>query len=382
MKIAFATFANLPNPPSKGGAVEALIDDLCLENENEKKLEIDLFSIYDDEAKKLSYGYKNTKFHYYKNKKHGKFTLKNIVAKFFKIYIPDKNMNRIISLINKEKYDFVIVTSLNRELKFVFSRIKSKVIWYLHGDPFSALSKKNIEDILKNTDGIIAVSDFIKERVCNLKGAKKVNVVLNCIDLIPLEKEKELEARRTVRERFQIGEGEILYTYVGRITPIKGILETIRAFVSAKIPNSKLMIVGAPSGKEQEEYYAKLKAEADKNVIFSGYIPHNQLNEIYAATDVVTVPSLCCESALLTGLEALVCGRKVITTNSGGIPEYTNGVNARLIEIDDKFESSLKEALIDFSQREYVEEGFDKEKFSGKEFYKNFRKALKELKEK
>ena len=42
MKIAIATFADLPNPPVKGGAVESLIDDLCQVNEAEHKLSIDV----------------------------------------------------------------------------------------------------------------------------------------------------------------------------------------------------------------------------------------------------------------------------------------------------------------------------------------------------
>ena len=42
MKIAIATFADLPSPPVKGGAVETLIDIICQINEKKKKIDIDL----------------------------------------------------------------------------------------------------------------------------------------------------------------------------------------------------------------------------------------------------------------------------------------------------------------------------------------------------
>lgn len=381
MKIAFATFADLPNPPTKGGAVEALIDDICIENEKDNALSIDIYSIYDKAAEALSCRYKNTAFHFYHKQTYGKWTFKNIVAKLFHIYLPDRNMNKIISMINQQNYDFVIVTSINRELKYVFSKINAKVIWYLHGDPFSALTEKQISDVLKNADGVIAVSEFIKGRVANITGVPDIKVVLNCTDIVPLHGEGETIARNKIREKYSIGENDVLFTYVGRITPIKGILETVKAYVSADIPSSRLMIVGAPSGREQEFYYEALKAESNKKVVFPGYIPHDALSEIYAATDVVVVPSLCYESALLTGIEALLCRRKVITTNMGGIPEYTSGKNACLLEVDEHFEKALKEAMIVFSKQNYQEDGFDVKKFSQKAFYKNFCKAIRELRE-
>ena len=39
MKIAIATFADLPSPPVKGGAVETLIDIICQINEKKKKID-------------------------------------------------------------------------------------------------------------------------------------------------------------------------------------------------------------------------------------------------------------------------------------------------------------------------------------------------------
>ena len=62
MKIAIISPMILPVPSLKGGAVEGLIESIIRENEIRKKIEIDLISIYDKEAEKKSFDYKNSNF--------------------------------------------------------------------------------------------------------------------------------------------------------------------------------------------------------------------------------------------------------------------------------------------------------------------------------
>ena len=79
MKIAIATFADLPNPPVKGGAVETLIDDLCQVNETEQRLSIDVFSVQDTAAAEAAAFYKNTNYIFYEKYPNRSFCTKNIV---------------------------------------------------------------------------------------------------------------------------------------------------------------------------------------------------------------------------------------------------------------------------------------------------------------
>ena len=89
-----------------------------------------------------------------------KINVKSIAWKLFKKSIPDKTMSGITSLINKEDYDFVIITSINNEMEYIFRKIHSKVIWYLHGDPLSVLSTDAIERITNQCYSVITVSDL------------------------------------------------------------------------------------------------------------------------------------------------------------------------------------------------------------------------------
>lgn len=70
----------------------------------------------------------------------------------------------------------------------------------------------------------------------------------------------------------------------------------------------------------------------DHRVRFTGYIPNEKLGSIYAVADVCVIPSIWEDPAPLTVLEAITAGKAIITTNSGGIPEYVNKKNSIIID--------------------------------------------------
>ena len=51
MKIAIIGPSGLPIPPVKGGAIETLVDVILRENIKRNEVLIDMFTIYDEEAK-------------------------------------------------------------------------------------------------------------------------------------------------------------------------------------------------------------------------------------------------------------------------------------------------------------------------------------------
>lgn len=303
MKIAIATFADLPSPPVKGGAVETLIDIICQINEKKKKIDIDLFSIADKNAEIKAAEYHQTEFVYYQKYYSKKINVKSIAWKLFKKSIPDKTMSGITSLINKEDYDFVIITSINNEMEYIFRKIHSKVIWYLHGDPLSVLSTDAIERITNQCYSVITVSDFVKSRVKSAAPGCRAVTVRNCTDLIPIPDKEVTVVKQKIRNKAEIGMKDKLFVYIGRIIPIKGVYELVRAFVSADMQNAKLLIVGAPSNRGEEIYLEKIKEIANSNVKYWGYADHDKLNELYCAADCVVAPSICQEAAPLIALE-------------------------------------------------------------------------------
>ena len=59
-------------------------------------------------------------------------------------------------------------------------------------------------------------------------------------------------------------------------------------------------------------------------MVFTGYISYKDMPAIYNLADIAILPSMWEEPAGLTPIEAMACGTPVITTNSGGIPEYVS----------------------------------------------------------
>lgn len=109
--------------------------------------------------------------------------------------------------------------------------------------------------------------------------------------------------------------------FVGRLQEIKGVEYLIRAMklVVQKIPDVKLHIIGKGPG---ESFYKNLTSELglQNNVIFRGTIPFDKIVEFYQRCRIFCLPSLG-DPFPQAILQAMSCGKPVISTNAGGVPE-------------------------------------------------------------
>ena len=84
-------------------------------------------------------------------------------------------------------------------------------------------------------------------------------------------------------------------------------------------PKAKLMLYGAgPCEAQMREIVRQKKLE--NNVFFKGNVPHWKLPSLYNASDIVAAPSII-EATSLGCLEAMACGKPLLTCAVGGIPE-------------------------------------------------------------
>lgn len=114
---------------------------------------------------------------------------------------------------------------------------------------------------------------------------------------------------------------------VGRLVAKKGFIYLVRAFptVLKRIPNSKLLIVGEGSEKQQ------LVREIDKlnigsSVIFAGTVPYDQLSKYYNIGDLFIMPSIKDENGNIDAspvamMEAMACGTPVVATRFAATEE-------------------------------------------------------------
>jgi glycosyltransferase involved in cell wall biosynthesis len=114
------------------------------------------------------------------------------------------------------------------------------------------------------------------------------------------------------------GQGKY-YLYIGRLSEEKGIKTLIEAAV--KVNSHMLKIAGDGPLKEELIAYAKSK-KADNRVEFLGYKNHEEVIELLKNCKFLVIPSEWYEVTGWVILEAFACGRPVIGSRIGGIPEF------------------------------------------------------------
>ena len=386
MKIAFITSGLLPIPASKGGAIETLLDSFIKENEsNNKNIEIVVYSIYDKDAKKMSkdLNYKKAKYKYINS--FSNFVIR-VINKLFKKNVPINLVYQktVLKKINQEKYDYVIVENYP---ELVLNIKDQKVIPYIHSDVFNVETENSL-NILSKCYKVITVSNFIRNRVVEIDKtqANKVYTVYNSIDFKQISIDEQKNIRKLIRVKYNIDNNDFVYAFSGRLSKEKGVLECLKAFNKISVPQKKLLIIGGIwyGSKNKNDYLSELEKNSDNNVIYTGYVKHNEMQNILYSIDVGIVPSICNEAAGLSVVEFMNTNNLVVASNMGGISEYLN--------IDDNF-------LVDFrNEEQYIndlalgmEESYNKlnndeivkeknylysKKFSVEENYKNIINVL------
>ena len=389
IKICLITPNLLPVPAVKGGAIESLITNIIEEQEKEKKLDITIVSIYNEEAKIKSEKYKETKFIYVK--KNVNYMITSIIFKLInKVF--KKNLNTynhvVLNKIKKENFDYIIAEGGNYESynKYLKYYKRSQLILHLHHQGES-------NEIVNNTfSKLIAVSDFVKNDFA--KSAKKMNLktVLNGIDTKKFKSKSSQKEIITLKKKYGIEKDDFVVLYCGRLVEVKGVLELIKAVNEIENKKIKLLILGSSSfsGASQTEYTKKLEAEASKlgkRIMFTGYVNNWELYKYYEIVNIMCMPSLWEEAAGLTGIEAMLSGKVVLATNSGGVKEYLNEKNCLIVEKNKNIVKNIKDGILalyenkDKLPEKEKELKLHAEKFNSHNLYKDFCNVLESFAE-
>lgn len=121
--------------------------------------------------------------------------------------------------------------------------------------------------------------------------------------------------------------------YIGRLSEEKGILNFVSALPGILQENNNLKIYIIGDGPLNEQIRAKLvQSNILKNVILTGWIPHNELTYYLNELRVLILPSNT-EGLSNIMLESMACGTPVLSTPVGAIPDFiTDGKTGFLME--------------------------------------------------
>jgi glycosyltransferase involved in cell wall biosynthesis len=199
----------------------------------------------------------------------------------------------------------------------------------------SARYYSQIDQAVRHTDHIIAVSESTKRDTVGLLGvsANKITVIHEAANPLfrPLE---DPEALHLVRDKYGLPEDFILF--VSTIEPRKNLptlLQALRVLLDRYGPLVKLAVVGKRGWLFGEAFARVRELKLDRDVIFLGRVPSQDLVLLYNAARVHVHPSLY-EGFGLPPLEAMACGTPTVVSNVASLPEVV-GEAGLLVDPDD-----------------------------------------------
>lgn len=187
----------------------------------------------------------------------------------------------------------------------------------------------NIRRSLPSVDGFVAVSNPLKRKVVDIGVPEdRVDVVIDGINRDLFFPRDKAEVRRSLN----IDVDGPLIVYVGRIEVTKGLRELLDAYAETQktIPDARLMLVGSGSADQLIRDQAEAINAQGGNIQFAGSRPLAEVPLWMSAADVCTLPSYA-EGLPNTVLEALACGRPVVATTVGGIPDILTDEFGKLV---------------------------------------------------
>lgn len=172
----------------------------------------------------------------------------------------------------------------------------------------------------KNADVIIADSFNTKKDIIKYLGIdeKKIEVVYPGVDerFSPIQNISQLD---NFQRRYNLPANFILT--VSTLEPRKNIIRLVNAYHKLKTSlDHKLVIAGAKGWKYSSVFERVKELNLQNSVIFTNYIPDEELPLLYNLADMFVFPSLY-EGFGLPVLEAMACGTPVITSNVASLPE-------------------------------------------------------------
>jgi len=157
--------------------------------------------------------------------------------------------------------------------------------------------------------------------------------------------------RLEARQKLHLDPGYEAVVYIGRMDMKKGLGELVEAAASlhSSRPNLHVYLIG--EGSDRPIVEAAIQSNNAAGYIHA--LPECSFDEVavwMTASDLVTLPSYM-EGCPNVVLEALACGRPVVASNIGGIPEIMDETCGRLVLPRDL--SALAQALASVLDRSW-----------------------------
>lgn len=179
---------------------------------------------------------------------------------------------------------------------------------------------------------VISVSQALADRLVEIGVQKeKIKTIYNGVNHSVFYPQ-DMEA---CREELGIKPDKTLVLFIGNLKQEKGCVDLVKAFVAiaGQAPDLDLYYIG--SGKEKQAILEHAKNESlEGRVTLLGSMGHSDLRKWINASTLVALPSYN-EGVPNVLLEAMTCGKPVLASRVGGIPEVVQKEAGILVEARD-----------------------------------------------
>lgn len=311
------------------------------------------------------------------------------IGKFLSSLFENGDSKRLRAFCNEKEIDLIISYTLSTLPVAVSLAKKCSVpcAAWLHNH-YNGASKRYKKNLLKRSDAIISVSDFILKDAREYLGSayKKLFVAYNAIEVEDfIAQADRLELPDGLAE---IGDDEIVIGMIAVMDENKNPQLLLKAVTKVKeeLPHKKIkvLLVGRFPEAEYEGETRKIAETLgfDDDVVFMGF--QSNVSAICSRADILVYPSFR-EAFSLSSLEAMAWGKPVVASKAGGIPEVVkDGATGILCEPGNvaAFASAIKLLVKDKELRtEMGEKGRERvaKMFSMKKLGDNVEVIFKEI---
>ena len=232
----------------------------------------------------------------------------------------------------------------------------------LHGTDITLVGKNPgyepvVTFAINQSDAVTAVSKSLRDETFQFfKVTNEIEVIPNFIDLRRFSKQPKEHFKKAIAPN-----NERLLVHASNFRKVKRVGDVVKIFnqVIEKIP-SKLLLIG--DGPERTAIEKECReSKACDHIRFLG--KQEAVEEILSVSDLFILPSET-ESFGLAALEAMACQVPVISSNTGGLPEFNlhgvTGFMSDVGDVDDMAKNSIyllenEERLSKFKQQALVQ---------------------------
>lgn len=387
-KVLFVAPESLPVPPVRGGAVEAVIDEAA------RKLAACLsVAVVSTSDATLPLAHESDGVRYLHVKRQCSLARDKLQLRLVKLpFLPlplacyrNPYVSGVLQYIAAEQPDIVHIHNSPIYVLFVRKQFpRMKIVLHMHNRHLVRMNRSLGEKIVAQADAIVGVSQYIVNEITAAfpESQSRCACLYNGVDL-NLFRPKTSFAIDAIKKKYKVHSEKKILLFAGRLIPQKGIHLLLQTLSKMDMPDWQLVIVGTSwfQSKKESSYIKKLKvlaAQLENEVIFTGYVPHEQMPEMLAMADFLVFPSIGPEALGLISLEAQAVGTPVICNAAGGAAETVKEKQTGLIN-ETLDEIGLHRALTEVQKisleryfqmaeqcRVYMEENFNIDKYSEK----------------